>query len=115
MPGSKLAWKIVDGACTFGAVLVARKAIDGGWEFVTGKPPPTDPRRLDVDWREAFAWVVVSGGGMLAARLFAARTAASYWQFTTGEPPPLGKPKGKGKSKGKDIGTKPQGKDVPWK
>lgn len=97
-----LAWKVVDGACTFGAVLLARKAIDGGWKFVTGKQPPGDPRDLTVNWKESVAWAVVSGGGMLAARLVAVRVASSYWQFTTGQEPPI-KPLEKNKKKNKDA------------
>lgn len=102
--GSKVGWMVVRTVSTVVAVTLTKKALDGGWRFVTGKEPPEKKPVGDPDARlaETLVWVGASAVGIAAAQLVATRVAANRWQAWTGELPPGPKPQ---KSKAADAKT----------
>jgi hypothetical protein len=98
----KVGWIVVRTVSTVVAVTLTKKALDGGWRFVTGKEPPEKKPGGDPDAHltETLVWVGASAVGIAAAQLVATKVAANRWHAWTGELPPAPKPKD---SKGKDA------------
>ena len=48
------------------AARLARGAVGKGYERIASKPPPRDPSKSDVPWKEAIIWAVATGvtGGL---------------------------------------------------
>lgn len=67
--------KLLTAAAVFGASVVARKATDGTWKFVTGKDSPEDPDDPNIKLGEAVAFAVLSGAIIGLARVLANRQA----------------------------------------
>lgn len=55
------------------ASIVAKKATDGTWSFVTGKEVPDNPDDPDVDIKEAILFALLSGALIAIARMLANR------------------------------------------
>lgn len=67
--------KIVMAGAAVLASMVARKATDGTWKFVTGSDSPENPEDPDINIKEAVAFAVLSGVIVGLARLVANRQA----------------------------------------
>lgn len=93
----KVGWMVVRTVSTVVAVTLTKKALDGGWRFVTGKEPPEKKPagNPDAQLTETLIWVGASAVGIAAAQLVATKVAANRWQAWTGELPPAPKPKDK--------------------
>jgi uncharacterized protein DUF4235 len=101
----KVGWMVVRTVSTVVAVTLTKKALDGGWRFVTGKEPPEKKPagNPDAHLTETLVWVGASAVGIAAAQLVATRVAANRWQAWTGELPPGPKAKDS-KLKDTDVG-----------
>lgn len=75
-----VAWRLIGAVIGLGTGFVARKAIEWGWQKVTGKKPPADPDSLEISMAEAIGYAVVMGVGMEVTRIVATRTVAKRWQ-----------------------------------
>ncbi|MFO7249535.1 MAG: DUF4235 domain-containing protein [Actinomycetes bacterium] len=75
-----LAWRVIGALIGLGTTFVARKAIEYGWEKVTGKKPPADLDSPEIGMAEAIGYAVLMGVGMEVTRIVATRTAAKRWQ-----------------------------------
>jgi hypothetical protein len=76
----EVAWRVIGALIGLGTGFVVRKAVEFGWQKVTGKKPPADPDSLEVSMAEAIGYAVVMGVGMEVTRIVATRTAAKRWQ-----------------------------------
>lgn len=65
--------KILTAGAAVAASMIARKATDGTWKFVTGNDSPTNPEDPDIDIKEAIAFAVLSGALVGLARMLANR------------------------------------------
>lgn len=72
---NKIAFSIMGTAAGIAAV----KALNGGWEHITGQQPP-DPNDPDVPVLQAMAWVVASGLLLAGAQVLVNRFGARHWQ-----------------------------------
>jgi len=61
------------------AGMIAIKALNGGWQHVTGDTPP-DPNDPDVPVVQALAWVVASGLVLAGAQVLVNRFGVRHWQ-----------------------------------
>ncbi len=77
---SALIERAIGGIAVAAATFVAKKALNKGWQALTGHEPPSHPEDPDVTWKEAVGWAVLSGVVIGMAQLLAARTAARYWR-----------------------------------
>ena len=82
-----MAWKGISGVGVVLATLAAEKALQIGWQAVTGKEPPAIPEDPHSRWRKPLVWAMVSGAVVGAARLFAARAAAAAYENSAGRLP----------------------------
>lgn len=65
--------KVVTTGAALLASVVAKKATDGTWSFVTGKEAPENPDDPDIDIKEAILFAVLSGTLVALARMVANR------------------------------------------
>lgn len=65
--------KVVTTGAALLASVVAKKATDGTWSFVTGKEVPENPDDPDIDLKEAILFAVFSGALIALARMLANR------------------------------------------
>lgn len=65
--------KVVTTGAALLASVVAKKATDGTWSFVTGKEAPENPDDPDIDLKEAILFAVLSGTLVALARMLANR------------------------------------------
>lgn len=65
--------KLATTGATLLASLVAKKATDGTWSFVTGKEVPDNPDDPDIDIKEAVLFALLSGALIALARMLANR------------------------------------------
>lgn len=106
----KIVWVAFFGVTSAVTAIAARRALEGGWRFLTGSEPPTDPNNPDTPWPHAFGWALGSILALEGTRLLVTRRAARYWRDRTGELPPLPEPPGRhgkhGKKKKKKKGAR---------
>lgn len=79
--------KIVTAGVVLVATMVAKKATDGTWRFVTGKEAPNNPDDPDIDFKEAVIFTVLSGAVVAVLKMLANRETTRV----------LGKAQGKSK------------------
>lgn len=65
--------KLVTTGAALLASVVAKKATDGTWSFVTGKDVPENPDDPDIDIKEAILFALFSGALIALARMLANR------------------------------------------
>jgi hypothetical protein len=82
-----VAWKVLRGSAVVLATLAAEKALQSGWQAVTGRPPPAAPDEPGTPWQKPLAWALVSGAVIGATRLFATRAAAAVYEKSAGTLP----------------------------
>lgn len=82
-----LVWKLMATGAAMAAGIVASKATDGTWKFVTGGDSPSNPEDPDIDWKEAIAFALVSGAIIGLSRMVANRQAAAIYKKSTGHLP----------------------------
>ncbi|WP_028658718.1 DUF4235 domain-containing protein [Nocardioides insulae] len=80
-------WAVMSLVAALGAAAVARKGMDQGWRFATGRKPPQNPADPDVSIREAVLWAIASGAAVALARMLVQRQAAHYYTRSTGHLP----------------------------
>jgi hypothetical protein len=68
--------RIMYGAASTLAVLVARKLLMLTWTKITGKKPPTNPEDPQVALAEALGWSVLVGITVAAVRVLAIRAVS---------------------------------------
>lgn len=83
----KLVWNLYSATVATVSALVAKKAVDAAWSFVTGDEPP-DPNDPATPAGEAFAWILAVAVGVGVSQVFANRFAAQRWSAYTGETSP---------------------------
>jgi len=71
--------KIALGVLGVAAGSVAARALNGGWQQVTGNTPP-DPNDPEVPVMQALAWVAISGLIMAGAQVLVNRFGMRRWQ-----------------------------------
>lgn len=84
----KIVWNLYSAAFGAVAAIVAKKAVDGAWHFVTGDEPP-EPNDPHVPTSEAAAWVMALAVGVGLSQVLANRFAASRWEAFTGTTSPI--------------------------
>lgn len=84
----KIVWNLYAGGIAALTAVVTKKALDGGWQAVTGHEPPdvNDPATPPA---EALAWAIALALGLGLTGVFVNRFAATRWERFTGEPSPV--------------------------
>ncbi len=86
-PERGILWGLYSAGVAALAAVITHKAVNKGWELVTGEEPP-EPNDPTVPAREALLWVLASAIGIGLGQVFANRFAAQRWEAFTGSPPP---------------------------
>ncbi|WP_131105986.1 DUF4235 domain-containing protein [Ornithinimicrobium sufpigmenti] len=77
--------KVVTAGAALLASMVAKKATDGTWSFVTGKDVPENPDDPEIDIKEAVIFAVLSGALVALARMLANRQATKVLSKSQGK------------------------------
>lgn len=83
---ANIAAKLVTTGVALATSLVAKKATDGTWKFVTGKDAPDNPDDPDVDIKEAILFAVISGSLIALIRMVANRQTTKVLGKAQGKP-----------------------------
>ena len=77
--------KLVTTGAALLASVVAKKATDGTWSFVTGKDVPENPDDPDIDIKEAILFALFSGALIALARMLAHRESTKVLAKSQGK------------------------------
>ena len=83
-PERGILWGLYSAGVAALAAVITHKAVNKGWEFVTGEEPP-EPNDPDVPTGQAIAWVVAVAVGVGLSQVLINRFAAKRWSAFTGE------------------------------
>ncbi len=74
-----LVTRLLAGAATTAAAVVAKRAVEFGWERATGDPPPTaDGVDDDRDLRDLLVWAAVLAASVTLAQRLAKRSVDRF-------------------------------------
>ncbi|WP_130865356.1 DUF4235 domain-containing protein [Acidipropionibacterium timonense] len=75
----KILWKVYAGVLGAVTTLVAQKAVEGAWRYVTGDDEPPRPDDPEVSTVKAVSWALASGIGIAGSQLLVNRMANRHW------------------------------------
>lgn len=84
---NRVTWRLVAAGSAAVGGLVVRQLLQRSWRAWRKAPPPHNPARLDVPWRDALVWAGATGLAVAVGRVLAGRGAAAVWRRLTGRTP----------------------------